>query len=224
MAALADVWTPAGQVRLVTIAAADEPAATAGLHVDELAHAQGLPPPRRAEWLAGRRALRALLLERTGAAPPPLLVDARGGPLLPIGVAASISHKRGIAAALLAHEVDDEAWVGVDLEEDAPTRTDLGGRILTPHEREQLAGLGDVAYRHEQRRRFAVKEAIYKAVAPVVRRYVGFGEVTLQAPSAAGAPYAADTHAHDLDRLAITCGLQVEGELLLAWATAARRR
>lgn len=220
------LWTPAGQVRTEVIEA--DPAGD-DLHPDELAYASALTPARRAEWLAGRRALRGLLHERIGAAPPPLLVDERGAPRLPPGVAASISHKRGVAAALLGHAHDGDGWVGLDLEEDAPTRSDLSARILTARERELLEGLDDAAFRHEQRRRFAVKEAIYKAVAPVVRRYVGFAEVTLLASGAPGragevSGYAAHTHAGDLDRLEIRCGLQVEGDLLVAWAGATRRR
>ena len=218
MAGDGNVWTPAGAVRLLAIVPADQPSASAELHPDEVAYAAALPPARRAEWLAGRRALRSLAFDLREQTLPAVLVDPRGAPLLPPGVAASISHKRSMAGALLGHAPD--AWVGLDLEDDAPTRSDLRARVLSGAERTALAGFDDVAHRHEQRRRFAVKEAIYKAVAPVVRRYVGFAEVTLLA---ADDGYLVDLHADDLARLEVTCGLMSRDGLLLAWAAARRR-
>jgi 4'-phosphopantetheinyl transferase EntD len=71
-------------------------------------------------------------------------------------------------------------WIGVDLERAAPPRADIARRILTPREQARLADLGDGDARGRAvTLRFAIKEAIYKAIDPYVRRYVGFLEVEL---------------------------------------------
>jgi 4'-phosphopantetheinyl transferase EntD len=161
---------------------------------------------RRASLLAGRRALRAAL---QGALPAPgpaehtpaaawatLAIPAtpRGAPALPAGVTGSISHKRlatapdhpsgaprGRAIAIAA--VGTQQTVGVDLEV-RPTaaelgRPDIAPRILTAHEMATLLA-GDALQRREAvLLAFALKEAVYKAIDPVVQRYVGFTEVEI---------------------------------------------
>jgi enterobactin synthetase component D len=152
--------------------------ALATLHADEQRAADALAPLRRRDWIAGRAALRALFAA-AGAEPPPapLASDDRGAPLVPAGWVASISHKRGLAAAVLA---PDHGWtVGVDVERAAPPRVDLSARILTDAERISLAALPPEARGRRTTLAFAIKEAVYKAVDPFVRRYVGFREVEL---------------------------------------------
>ena len=168
------VATAHGEVALVALADPDD---DARLHADERAHATTLSAHRRREWIAGRTALRLLLGDV-----PPILADDRGAPRIPAGRVASVSHKDGHAAALVA--ADTGARIGVDLERAAPSRLDIAPRILTARELATLpdhqaprAGAG-----HRGRAvtlRFAIKEAIYKAVDPFVRRYVGFTEVEL---------------------------------------------
>nr|HEX4318057.1 4'-phosphopantetheinyl transferase superfamily protein [Kofleriaceae bacterium] len=140
----------------------------ADVHPGERAIADALSPVRRRDWIAGRAALRALLPD-AGA----ILRDDRGAPVLPAGWVGSISHKHARAAALAAP--DAGARVGVDLEVAAPPRIDVSRRVLTDAERAALpAGDGRAVTL-----RFAIKEAVYKAVDPFVRRYVGFHEVEL---------------------------------------------
>ena len=163
-----------GRVGLVDLRdrADDEPA---GLHADEWAHAVTLAGPRRRDFVAGRLVLRALL--HGGA--PALLPDDRGAPRLPPGWVGSVSHKRGRAAAAVA---PDDGWsLGVDLEDARPPRLDLGPRVLTPRELAALtaAELDPVGYGRAVTRAFSIKEAVYKAIDPLVRRYVGFREVEL---------------------------------------------
>lgn len=214
-----DLVTPLGPLRRWALAAADE----AALLAEERAFAAGLPERRRREWVAGRLALRSLVRDHHGVELPPVLVDGRGGPALPSAILASISHKGEVAAALLGDAaLGPRAGVGVDLEDDAPTRGDLAARLLTAAELTQVATLDDAARRHEVRRRFAVKEAIYKAVAPQVRRYVGFAEVELApAPAAGGITrYEVRTRAGDLDGAAIEAAFTVVDGLIVAWASA----
>jgi 4'-phosphopantetheinyl transferase EntD len=123
--------------------------------------------PEVSTFAAGRRALCEALGETVE-----IGRDDRGAPIVPRGHG-SIAHKAGpdrvIAAAIAADHL-----VGIDVERAVPPRQAIERRILTPRE---LAALGDD--RRQVSLVFAIKEAIYKAVDPVVRRYVGFTEVEL---------------------------------------------
>jgi len=151
--------------------------AHAGLHPEEQRIADALAPVRRRDWIAGRAALRALFAAAGPAPAPAVASDDRGAPVVPAGWVASISHKRGVAAAVLS---PDRGWtIGIDVERAAPPRLDLSGRILTEAEQVVLAGLPAAERGRRVTLAFAIKEAVYKAIDPVVRRYVGFREVEL---------------------------------------------
>jgi 4'-phosphopantetheinyl transferase EntD len=135
-------------------------------------------PRRIASFVGGRVALRRAL-DRVGAPAAPLLATGRGGPTLPAGFSGSISHKDDVAVAIAARAAADE-HVGVDLELDAPLRVDIGRRVLRDEEQAHLAVLEPSERDRFVRETFAVKEAIYKAIDPVVRRYVAFQEVALE--------------------------------------------
>jgi enterobactin synthetase component D len=122
----------------------------------------------------GRLALREVL------GMPELVVanDDRGAPIAPAGWVASIAHKRDRAVALVAP--DEGARVGVDLEHALPPRGPIEHRVLGERE---LAALRE---RREITLYFAIKEAIYKAVDPFVRRYVTFHEVELALADSGG--------------------------------------
>jgi 4'-phosphopantetheinyl transferase EntD len=166
-------------VRGTTVAVAAVPeAALVRLAAAERAHAEKLPPGRAVTWVGGRLALRAAL-HALGAdastAATAILSDDRGAPVLPAGVVGSISHKDGLAVALAS---DDLGWrIGIDLELPRPSRHDIAPRVLAPDERAALVGLDEAARRAEVLVRFALKEAVYKALAPSLRRYIGFFEV-----------------------------------------------
>ncbi|HEY5950702.1 MAG TPA: 4'-phosphopantetheinyl transferase superfamily protein [Kofleriaceae bacterium] len=156
------VDTPHGRCLIVELGEGDD----GPLVGDERAIAAALPALRRREFIAGRTALRSLLGE-----PVAIVPDDRGAPVLPAGWVGSISHKGERAAALVAPAGD--GFVGLDIELAAPPRLPIEKRILTPREQDQIVEGRDVTLR------FAIKEAIYKAVDPMVRRYVGFTEVEL---------------------------------------------
>jgi enterobactin synthetase component D len=125
-------------------------------------------PTRRRELAAGRAALRSVLGEEIE-----ILKDDRGAPILPAGWTGSLSHKGPRAAAIVAPV--EHGFVGIDIEIAAPARMPIERRILTPREQSRVStGTKDVT------RHFAIKEAIYKAVDPIVRRYVAFTEVELE--------------------------------------------
>lgn len=160
--------TPHGSCLLVEL---DDDAlgdALAALPAAEQTFARTLGDVRRRELIAGRTALHLALGDFTIA----LLADDRGAPILPPGWVGSVSHKGALAAAIVAPA--GAGTVGIDLELAAPSRLDIAQRILTPREQAQLPDRGRAVTL-----RFAIKEAIYKAIDPMLRRYVGFTEVEL---------------------------------------------
>ncbi|HEY0840166.1 MAG TPA: 4'-phosphopantetheinyl transferase superfamily protein [Vulgatibacter sp.] len=147
------------------------------LHPEERAIALGFAGRRRIEFCGGRLALR-LASERLGAGAGPVLRGERGEPLLPPGLTASVSHKRGLAAALVARA--DAGMVGLDLEELAPARMSIAGRVLVPEEERALEALPEELRWEALAGRFALKEAVYKAIHPYVNRYVRFSEALVR--------------------------------------------
>jgi len=156
-----------GRCAIVSLSDDELADAFAALPDDERAIASQLGPKRRGEHVAGRVAMRMLLPDA-----PSIGVTDRGGPQMPAGWVGSISHKPAVAAALVAPA--GAGHVGVDLEVATARPIDVSSRILTPRERAALPDRGAAVTL-----RFAIKEAIYKAVDPFVRRYVGFTEVEL---------------------------------------------
>ena len=149
---------------------------------DEVAAAAHFSEVRRKQFLTGRLCLRRAA-QALDVVPPPLLVDGRGAPLLPHGLTGSISHKDAYAIALAARCAESAAttWrVGIDLERAVPPRRDLTQRILTDEEIAHLQGLSELQHGRAVTLRFSIKEAIYKALDPMVQRYIGFREVSLQ--------------------------------------------
>jgi enterobactin synthetase component D len=166
--------TPHGLCTIVELAPDQLADALACLPADEQAVALRSSEVRRRDLICGRTALHAALAELAPElASHPILPDDRGAPVLPPGWVGSISHKGSRAAAIVA--AAGEARVGIDLERAAPSRQDIASRILTARE---LAALDDTSLGPTLR--FAIKEAIYKAIDPFVRRYVGFTEVELE--------------------------------------------
>ncbi|MCB9571084.1 MAG: 4'-phosphopantetheinyl transferase superfamily protein [Kofleriaceae bacterium] len=142
------------------------------------AHAAALTPVRRRDWVAGAARARRSPGRRRCAWP--LLADDRGAPVLPAGVLGSVSHKAGLAVALATGDGAAAGWrVGVDVEAVTGARVDISRRILTDAELAEVAGLDGEARARAVALRFSIKEAVYKAIDPFVRRYVGFREVAV---------------------------------------------
>jgi enterobactin synthetase component D len=150
--------------------------AEAVLDAGERARAAEMPPVRRRTWVGGRAAMREALA-RLGSSAVSVPSDDRGAPVLPAGVAGSITHKEGLAAALVAREA--HARLGLDVELDVLRTQEIAARVLTPGEMTEIAHLEATERAREVLLRFSAKEAVYKALDPFVRRYVGFGEVAV---------------------------------------------
>lgn len=146
------------------------------LRTDERARALELPFRRRVTWAGGRIALHAAL-DAAGFSADAILATDRGAPRLPRGIAGSVSHKEGLAVALVT--TDTGCQVGVDIEHLRQPRADIARYVLTEDERRQLAELPEEERWKEVLLRFSAKEALYKALDPFVRRYVSFQEVAV---------------------------------------------
>jgi 4'-phosphopantetheinyl transferase EntD len=139
-------------------------AALAALPAAERDAAAALSPTRRRDFIRGRTALHALVGDAA------ITASDRGAPQVD-GFTCSISHKGTRAAALVSPAGD--GFVGVDLERAEAPRIDISSKVLSARElRVTGAALTRV---------FAIKEAIYKAIDPIVRRYVAFTEVEIEA-------------------------------------------
>ncbi len=148
----------------------------ARLHGEEQRHAAELSGHRQAEWVGGRLALQRAI-RQLGVKSGPILTGPRGEPILPDTIAASISHKRGLAVALAARRI--HGTVGVDLEDLAPARPNIASKILRPEEAAVVEGLEPDRRWVAILLRFALKEAVYKALHPYLNRPVGFMEASV---------------------------------------------
>lgn len=179
------------------------------LHPEERRLALSMVAPRRASFALGRVALHEAM-NRLSVSPAPVLPSSGGEPLLPRGVAGSISHKGRIAVAIAA--LSDAERVGVDLELLVERRHDLSRRVLSAAERDRTAHLSARELAREVLVRFSLKEAAYKALYPWVQRYVAFREVEVEpAPGGTAAfrfalnngegPFFAEGHWHVMNGL-----------------------
>lgn len=164
------VWLPSPGAPVDDVALRELAAVT-------LLHGRGLAPRRAVDWLGGRLAL-TRAARQLGLDAGPLLPDAHGAPSLAPGAVGSISHKRALAAGLVA--VDDGWSRGLDLELLERPRLHLAPRVLTPGEQAAVHRLPDDERWPALLLRFSLKEALYKAMHPWLHRYVGFGEVELR--------------------------------------------
>jgi 4'-phosphopantetheinyl transferase EntD len=150
-------------------------AVLARLHSSERAAAEALKGFRQIEFTGGRLAL-ATLFGDLGARRAAVLSDEHGAPALPEGFAGSISHKRDLVVALLAR---GGPGVGIDIEETGRDRPGVAERVLCPDELEEVRQLPLERQWTDTVIRFSVKEALYKALFPFMKRYIGFGEVAV---------------------------------------------
>jgi len=135
---------------------------------------------RRAEFLAGRICAQQALLCLTGT---PYMPQQGSGrlPAWPQGFVGSISHSKGLAAAVVAHRSVYRS-LGMDLEQtlaDEDCTDELIHSVLTPAEQAHLAVLHTLARGEKLTLAFSIKESIFKALYPLVHTYFGFKDVEL---------------------------------------------
>jgi len=133
---------------------------------------------RQAEYLAGRlcaaQALTALNFEN----PIVHTADDRV-PIWPTGTFGSITHTKGIAAAIAGMQ-ERATGVGIDVEKlmKDSQETKLQTHILRDDEKTQFHELGKQVT-HPLSVIFSAKESIYKALYPFVKKYFGFDKAKL---------------------------------------------
>lgn len=126
-------------------------------------------PNRRADFLAGRCALRRALADAglPELSLPPIPIGNRNQPQLRPGITASVSHSGGIAVAIAAKAARFSS-VGIDLElSGLPVRA--AHLVLTEPELAWMARASSPAGReHRLVTAFSAKEAVYKALDPII--------------------------------------------------------
>lgn len=135
---------------------------------------------RKREFAAGRNLAREALTRLGHAAGAIPRIERM--PVWPLGTVGSISHSDELVAVCVAQAVR-YAGVGVDIERVGRVSDDIEARILTSAE------LGVDSVEDARTLRFACKEAIYKAVNPIIGEYFGFQvvRIDLEPSGAAGA-------------------------------------
>lgn len=178
------------QVRFGALAAVPLPSGTNPVAPDVL---ERLAPEERAlalaeggrrqiELVGGRLAARAAA-RHLGASWPALLPGPEREPIGHADWSVSISHKADLALALVAPS--QQGTIGIDLEGDARERMAIAERICRPEEFEEVNALPEAARWKSVLVRFAVKEAVYKAVYPHVRHFFGFQAAHIDVENAA---------------------------------------
>ena len=79
--------------------------------------------------------------------------------------------------ALVARKV--HGLVGIDFEVIGRDRSDIAAKVLNPFELAEVNGLTAERRWTAVLLRFSIKEALYKALAPRLKRYIGFDEAQL---------------------------------------------
>jgi 4'-phosphopantetheinyl transferase EntD len=130
---------------------------------------------RRADFLMGRlaavEALRRLGAEGSVGRSP------EGAPVWPEGIAGSLTHHSGVAAAVVGRGADGQGYAGLGI--DICPR--LEGDRLRAVVRQCLTEAEREAWASEEAATlaFAAKESIYKAAYPRAQRFIGFDEAEI---------------------------------------------
>jgi enterobactin synthetase component D len=137
----------------------------------------GVVAARRLHFTLGRAAARDALAELGLAGAETLAIGrgAAGEPVWPAGVVGAISHAGDVAIAIVGRRTD-YVGLGVDVEDLARGITARAMRLVaTPAEQAWLAGGPDVW----RLMLFSAKEAVFKALYPIERVWLGFSDAEL---------------------------------------------
>ena len=159
-----------GALQGVAVAVAETADSRASLLPGEAAYAAGVSEQRAKEFAAGRRVARAAL-ERMGMRAVAIGSSGRR-PAWPAGAVGSIAHTGALAVAAAGSNRVFQG-LGIDLESETAVSPRVAGRVLTGDER---AWLPAAEWRTML---FCAKEAVFKAVNPIVGEFLGFQDVEL---------------------------------------------
>jgi len=134
---------------------------------------------RQTEFLAGRLCARAALQQLDGRDWVPGMGEDRA-PIWPDDISGSITHSTGWAAAIVGNK---QHWRGLGLDTEnllTPERaTRLAGEILTPTEMQQMAAGPAEQIALRVTLTFSIKEALFKALYPIVLKRFYFEDAQL---------------------------------------------
>ena len=131
---------------------------------------------KRVEFALGRAAAHFALKQIGFENPPPVLRGQKGEPIWPDGIVGSITHCHPWSVAV-AVKCSNGFAIGVDLETvERIQGTDISDLVCREAELDWVRG-GDFQQRLTMI--FSAKEAVYKALYPLCRRYIDFKEVEL---------------------------------------------
>lgn len=138
---------------------------------------------RRAEYLAGRWCARKGL-QFLGISNDAPSLSRHHAPCWPDGAAGSISHRHGVSEVIVA---DTRYWlaVGIDTEVwlDSNRARQILDHLLTNAEREQLIGRNEKQLAVHATLAFSAKEALFKALYPLVKKRFYFHDAEWCEPS-----------------------------------------
>jgi 4'-phosphopantetheinyl transferase EntD len=132
-------------------------------------------PARIREYAAGRACARRALAA-LGHPPAPIPSAPDRSPVWPAGITGSITHTASYCAAATAR-TRDVLCLGIDAEPRARLERDVVELICTPGERRWCDRQHDPGWPVVI---FSVKEAVYKAWAPLTRQWLDFDEVEVE--------------------------------------------
>ena len=131
---------------------------------------------KRVEFALGRAAAHFALKEIGFENAPPVLRGQKGEPIWPDGIVGSITHCHPWSVSV-AVQCSNGFAIGVDLEtKERIQGTDISDLVCREGELDWVRG-GDFQQRLTMI--FSAKEAVYKALYPLCRRYIDFKEVEL---------------------------------------------
>jgi 4'-phosphopantetheinyl transferase EntD len=153
------------------------------LFPDEARSVERAVEKRRREFAAGRLLARELFAQMTSnetVRSASLLNDVNRVPVWPAGIVGSITHCRSLCAVAMTHAAHS-AGIGLDVEPAEPMNEEIERYVMRDAEYARL----DVMP-HEVRTLgsllvFSIKEAVYKAIYPIRRRFLEFQEVEIMA-------------------------------------------
>jgi len=172
--------------------------------------------------VAARHALEKLKVESNN----PLLKGEGGEPLWPDGIVGSISHStitqsKGFAVALTA-KAPPFTVAGIDIENLSRNLTQpIERKICSPSELEWVNGTGFSGRKTRILTLFSAKETIYKALYPIVKRYISFREVELSWHAELNffkVQYTGELSGSDLEIPKVRVHSQQQGELTITYA------
>ena len=128
---------------------------------------------RRAEYLAGRYCVQQVL-STLGMKNIYVASDVDRMPVWPLGIAGSLSHSKRYAIALVASAVATRFYLGVDTETSVSRKESTGTEMVLNMDELRLLKQCGLPFELAFTVAFSMKESLYKALYPEIRRFFGF--------------------------------------------------